>query len=128
MIRDDDSNVFGGALLTRLNTLVKETSEMPSGGSLSTASDIFQFAEMMRCGGTLHGVRILSPAMVQLATSNHTGLRPNNLMVMARELTGMDEYPAYLGLGSHCAAAGYFSHRSVHWLLHEPSAPWGLDP
>ena len=92
-------NVFGGALLVRMNTLVNETSEIPSGGALTTGADMFRFAEMLRRGGQLDGACILSPATIRLATSNHTGERPNNLMVMTRELEGMDEYPAYLGLG-----------------------------
>jgi CubicO group peptidase (beta-lactamase class C family) len=108
VIRDPAPNVFEGPLLVRLNTLVNDTCEMPSGASLSTAADMFRFAEMLRCGGALNGSRILSPAMVQLATSNHTGLRPNNLMVMTREMEGMDEYPAYLGLGFSVRGTGIF--------------------
>jgi CubicO group peptidase (beta-lactamase class C family) len=107
-IRDPNPNVFGGGLLMRMNTLVNATSEIPSGGALATAGDMFRFAEMLRQGGSLDGVRILSPAMVRLATTNHTGERPNNLMVMTRELEGMDEYPACLGLGFSLRGSGIY--------------------
>ena len=108
MIRDPNPNVFGGALLVRMNTLVNETSEIPSGGALTTGADMFRFAEMLRRGGQLDGACILFPATIRLATSNHTGERPNNLMVMTRELEGMDEYPAYLGLGFILRGHGIF--------------------
>jgi len=46
---------------------------MPSGGggSVTTAEDYFRFAEMLANGGELNGVRLLSPASVQLMSSNH---------------------------------------------------------
>jgi CubicO group peptidase (beta-lactamase class C family) len=52
---------------------------MPSGGggSVTTAEDYFRFAEMLANGGELNGVRVLSPASVQLMSSNH--LAPNLL-------------------------------------------------
>jgi CubicO group peptidase (beta-lactamase class C family) len=46
---------------------------MPSGGggSVTTAEDYFRFAQMLANGGELNGVRILSPASVQLMSTNH---------------------------------------------------------
>jgi CubicO group peptidase (beta-lactamase class C family) len=46
---------------------------MPSGGGglVSTAEDYFRFAEMLAGGGELNSVRILSPAAVQLMSTNH---------------------------------------------------------
>lgn len=46
---------------------------MPSGGggTVTTAEDYFRFAEMLANGGELNGVRILSPASVQLMSTNH---------------------------------------------------------
>jgi len=46
---------------------------MPSGGGglVSTAEDYLRFAQMLGNGGELNGVRILSPAAVQLMSSNH---------------------------------------------------------
>ena len=77
MYRSDDKGVvvpapgFGGEYAAQPT--------MPSGGggSVSTAEDYFKFAEMLANGGELNGVRIVSPAAVQLMSSNH--LAPNLL-------------------------------------------------
>jgi CubicO group peptidase (beta-lactamase class C family) len=50
-----------------------EGAEMPWVGCVSTVADLFRFAEMLRRGGELDGVRIVSPAALELATTNHTG-------------------------------------------------------
>jgi CubicO group peptidase (beta-lactamase class C family) len=42
----------------------------PWGGLLTTPADLGRFAQMMLGGGTLDGIRILSPATVRAATSN----------------------------------------------------------
>lgn len=42
-------------------------------GLLSTAHDYARFLEMVRNGGELHGVRILSPRTVRLMTTNQVG-------------------------------------------------------
>jgi len=52
--------------------------------------------------------RILSPAIIELATTNHTGLKPNSLWHYARELRGWDEFPAYLGLSFFLRGEGIF--------------------
>lgn len=44
-------------------------------GLVSTADDYATFLEMLRRGGTLHGVRILSPATVELMTHDQIGTR-----------------------------------------------------
>lgn len=50
-----------------------EPPTLPSGGGgmVSTAEDYYRFAQMLLNHGQLDGVRILSPATVQLMTSNH---------------------------------------------------------
>jgi CubicO group peptidase (beta-lactamase class C family) len=63
---------------------------------------------MLRLGGELDGARILSPAIIELATTNHTGSRPNNLWNYARELRGWDEFPAFLGLSFFLRGTGIF--------------------
>lgn len=76
-----------------------ETAEMPWVGGISTVPDLFRFAEMLRRGGTLNGARILSPAMLNLATQNWTGDKPNELYKAVAINHGWDPYPAYIGLG-----------------------------
>ena len=79
----------------------EEDAEMPWVGVVSTARDLFRFAEMLRCGGELDGARILSPAILDQATRNRTGDKPNNLYEVLAKSRGLrfDPYPAYFGLG-----------------------------
>jgi CubicO group peptidase (beta-lactamase class C family) len=77
----------------------EELAEMPWVGGISTVSDIFRFAEMLRCDGILDGARILSPALIDQATINRTGDRPNELYKQLAIARGWQPYPAYIGLG-----------------------------
>lgn len=77
----------------------EENAEMPWVGCISTVSDMFRFAEMLRRGGELDGARILSPAILDLATRNWTGDRPNELYKQRAIAAGWEPYPAYIGLG-----------------------------
>lgn len=73
--------------------------EMASGGYVTTLKDLGRFAEMLRRGGELDGARLLSPAMIDLATRNHTGEMSNNLFDYTVTDRSWDRFPAYLGLG-----------------------------
>lgn len=108
VVRDRSEGLFPPELLESFNLLITEEAEIPAGGAVSTTADIFRFAEALRRGGELDGARILSPAMVRLATMNHTGLLPNNLWNYARELRGWDEFPAFLGLSFFLRGTGIF--------------------
>ncbi len=77
----------------------EEEAEMPWVGCISTVSDIFRFAEMLRRGGELDGARIVSPAILKAATRNHTGEKPNELFKQLSIACGWEPSPAYLGLG-----------------------------
>jgi CubicO group peptidase (beta-lactamase class C family) len=77
----------------------EEDAEMPWVGLASTVPDLLRFAEMLRRGGELDGSRILSPAMLELATRNWTGEKPNELYKALFEQRGWPPAPAYLGLG-----------------------------
>jgi CubicO group peptidase (beta-lactamase class C family) len=73
--------------------------EMPWVGGISTVSDMFRFAEMLRRGGELDGVRILGPAILDQATRNRTGTSPNDLYTLIGQARGWEPYPGYIGLG-----------------------------
>lgn len=77
----------------------EEDAEMPWVGAVSTVPDLFRFAEMLRRGGELDGVRILSPAILSQATLNRTGEKPNELYMQLVAPKGWAPYPAYIGLG-----------------------------
>jgi CubicO group peptidase (beta-lactamase class C family) len=74
---------------------------MPSGGggSVTTAEDYFRFAQMLANGGELNGVRILSPASVQLMSTNH--LAPN--LLTGEFSIGAQVMRPGLGYGYDCA-------------------------
>jgi len=108
VVRDRSPGLFVPELLEAINAIVTEESEMPGGGGFGTAYDVFRFAEALRRGGELDGARILSPALVDLATRNHTGTEPNHLFDHLREMRGWDEYPAVLGLGFFLRGEGLF--------------------
>jgi CubicO group peptidase (beta-lactamase class C family) len=76
-----------------------EKAEMPWVGIVSTVPDMFRFADMYRRGGELDGARLLSPAMIDLATRNHTGDKWNELYYRRGIEKGLEPVPAYIGLG-----------------------------
>ena len=77
----------------------EEDAEMPWVGGISTAYDIYRFAEMLRRGGELDGARIIGPAILDQATRNRTGDKPNELYMAMGLNRGWRPYPAYIGLG-----------------------------
>ncbi len=77
----------------------EEDAEMPWVGAVSTAGDLHRFAEMLRRGGELDGARIISPRILDMATRNQTGERPNELFKPLAIMRGWETAPAYLGIG-----------------------------
>jgi CubicO group peptidase (beta-lactamase class C family) len=82
-----------GSILTRPGC------EIPAGGYLSTIDDLNRFALMLRGGGALDGVRILSPRTLAWCAQNFTGERPNGLFDYARDYRGWPPWPAAIGMG-----------------------------
>ncbi len=99
VVRTRLRGLFEPEALEMFGALINEESEVPAGGYVSTVADMFRFAEMLRRGGELDGVRILSPAMVELVQINQTGDWPNSLFDYTYDLRGWDPFPANLGLG-----------------------------
>lgn len=73
--------------------------EIPGGGCITTIQDVHRFAEMLRRGGELEGARILSPAMLDFCTRNHTGDKRNILFDMWTGTRNWLDYPAHIGVG-----------------------------
>src|SRR6478609_7089623 len=73
--------------------------EAPHVGCASTSSDLYRFAEMLRRNGELDGVRLLSPATLQLARQVHTGDMPSQLYKRVAETAGWTVPPANQGIG-----------------------------
>lgn len=73
------------------NTSAFRAAGVPGGGGFATAAAMAAFYQMLAQGGTLNGVRLLSPRLVQVVTRNHTGDRVDENMGM----------PMHRGLGPH---------------------------
>jgi CubicO group peptidase (beta-lactamase class C family) len=76
-----------------------EQAEMPWVGIVSTTPDLFRFADLFRRGGAANGARLISPAMIELATRNMTGEMVNELYAARGREEGIEPAPAYIGLG-----------------------------
>jgi CubicO group peptidase (beta-lactamase class C family) len=76
-----------------------EQAEMPWVGIVSTTPDLFRFADMFRSGGAVGGKRLISPAMIEMASRNWTGEMINELYAARGREEGLDPAPAYIGLG-----------------------------
>lgn len=74
-------------------------SEIPAGGYVTTIADLYAFADLLRGGGARDGFRLLSPAMLDLASRNFTGDRTNSLMDYATAMRRWEPWPGRVGLG-----------------------------
>ncbi|NWL77988.1 serine hydrolase [Pseudomonas taiwanensis] len=92
--------VLGRTQPGKYSLFEEEVNEAPHVGAVSTASDMWRFAEMLRLNGELDGARILSPRMIELARQNWTGDLYNELYRGVALRAGWDNPPpAYIGLG-----------------------------
>ncbi|MEB2285622.1 MAG: hypothetical protein B6D46_08690 [Polyangiaceae bacterium UTPRO1] len=108
VVRDRSPGVFDPDLLEAFNVIVGPETELPAAGAVSTAADLFRLAECCRRGGELDGHRLLSPALLHLATSIHTGDRPNGFYAFACEQRGWNPFPANIGLSFFIRGEGVF--------------------
>lgn len=99
VVRDRSPGLLDPDLVEGLGNSLGPESELPAGGYVTTLRDFTRFAEALRGGGELDGKRLLAPAMLDLATRNHTGRLPNDLWNYTVEARGWPIFPAYLGLG-----------------------------
>jgi len=77
----------------------EEDAEMPWVGCVSTAGDMMRFAEMLRGGGTLDGVPMISRALVECARTVWTGDKLNEFYAAGIRAAGGIVPPANIGLG-----------------------------
>jgi CubicO group peptidase (beta-lactamase class C family) len=81
----------GATTTDKVNEAPFREAGVPGGGGYATAAALTAFYQMLLNGGSLNGVRILSPRTVQYVTRNHVGDR-------------VDEnfgFPMHRGLGPH---------------------------
>jgi CubicO group peptidase (beta-lactamase class C family) len=95
---DSSFGNMSGKEVEEHNRYITEDAEIPWMGCVSTVYDLFRFAEMLRRGGELDGVRILSPASVKQATTIQTGTLANDYYIQMMEEHGIKPPPANIGL------------------------------
>ncbi|GAA5033810.1 serine hydrolase domain-containing protein [Microbacterium fluvii] len=91
-----------------LNDVITEHAEMPWVGSVSTAADIFTFAEFVRRRGEVGGRRLVSTAVMDQATRSHTGDVPNDLYAQMAVARGWEIPAANFGLGFSLSGEGTY--------------------
>ncbi len=106
--RDERPGIIPPAAIESINVMQNDAFEMPGGGALGTAADLFRFGEALRRGGELDGVRILSRPLLELALQNHTGDEVNHIFDGMCEARGWEPFPACLGLGFFLRGARFF--------------------
>jgi len=94
------SGIFHAAEIEAMGGLItSEGSEIPGGGAITSILDLWRFTEMLRARGRSGDQRILSPAMIDLATRNWTGDTANSLFNYALDIRHWQPWPASVGLG-----------------------------
>lgn len=78
---------------------LQEGGELPAGNVISTIDDLHRFTEMLRRGGELDGVRILSPAMIRYCARIHTGTMVDAGMTGYEKVRNWVTSPANIGIG-----------------------------
>jgi CubicO group peptidase (beta-lactamase class C family) len=109
VVRDPTPGIIPPAALESINMMLTEKFEMPGASAIGTAHDLFRWAEALRCGGALGGGRVLSPALLNLVMTDHTGSAPNHIYDSMCEARGWASYPSHLGLGFFLRGDGIFT-------------------
>ncbi|MDX2377538.1 beta-lactamase family protein [Microbacterium sp. LRZ72] len=90
-----------------MNDVISEGSELPWVGGLATAGDVHRFAEFLRRGGvTDDGRRLVSAAVLDVATTVQTGDSENDLYAAMARALGWDVPKANFGLGFSLSGSG----------------------
>lgn len=106
-MRDDSPDALPPRDIEQIAEICADV-EFLAGGAFSTAYDQFRFAEMLRLGGTLDGVRVLSPAIIKAATTIQTESKLHGLFMGAAERDYTDAFPANIGLSIYVRGEGIF--------------------
>lgn len=96
----------------RYSLFEEEVNEAAHVGAVSTTADLSRFAEMLRRGGELDGVRLLAPRTLEVARQNWTGDLYNELYRTVALRAGWAAPPkACIGLGFNVRGAELVHHQ-----------------
>lgn len=130
VVRDPTPGLFPPGVLESSDRL-KPHSEMPGGGCVLTARDLFAFAEAFRRGGRGVKRRVLSPAMVRFALENRTGAMPNEFFAPRGRAPGPSNFSHGFwlrGTGIHLTAFGHLASPGTYGGLGAGSHVFWVDP
>jgi CubicO group peptidase (beta-lactamase class C family) len=99
--------------------------EIPAGGYITSIDDLHRFALMLRNGGELDGVRLLSPRTLAYCTNNFTGDKPNALFDYAVDTRGWEPWPANIGLGFFVRGEGVLPGPMSNFSSPKSFCGWG---
>jgi CubicO group peptidase (beta-lactamase class C family) len=106
-MRDDSPDALPPRDVEQIAEICTEV-DFLAGGAFSTAYDQFRLAEMLRLGGKIDGVRVLSPAIIKAATTIQSGNKLHGLFMAAAERDHTDPFPANIGLSIYVRGEGIF--------------------
>lgn len=89
-----------------LNRIISEDAEMPWVGATSTVDDVFKFVEMLRRKGEVDGEHLITPAVIEQATTLQTGEMMNDLYTMVNSEMGWEAPRGNVGLGVILSGTG----------------------
>ncbi len=111
IFRDHLEGMFPTEGIELADKQLSANSEIPSGfGVFATVHDFFILAEMLRQKGEYRGRRILSRAIIELATTNQTANLPDRIWDPLLKVRGWQPIPAYFGLAFYLRGHGIFPH------------------
>lgn len=99
--------------------------EIPAGGYITSLDDLHRFALMLRNGGELDGVRLLSPRTLDYCTNNFTGDKPNALFDYAADTRGWEPWPANIGMGFFVRGEGVLPGPMSNFSSPKSFCGWG---
>lgn len=105
---DEGGVPFPMSFLEAFNAPDVLAAAIPGAGSYSTIFDLARFYQMWLNGGELDRVRLLSPALIDLATTIHTGDMEDRLVQPMRVTKQWPVAPANRGLGFWVRGNGIF--------------------
>lgn len=105
---DTGGSPFPIEFLEAFNLPAIQNGAIPGAGSYGTVFDLARFYQMWLNKGELNGVRLLSPAMADLATTNHTGDMEDRLFGPMRVTMQWPHMPATRGLSFWLRGTGVF--------------------
>lgn len=106
-MRDDSPDALPPRDVEQIAEICTEV-DFLAAGAFSTAYDQFRFAEMLRLGGKIDGVRVLSPAIIKAATTIQSGNKLHGLFMAAAARDHTDPFPANIGLSIYVRGEGIF--------------------